>query len=323
MGTWLIRIVIITLVIVILFLFHRLERIIFFERRIKRYTIHSAKEDISIMDRTAIKYRKVLSKFENNEKLKKNSNHYKKYITLGSTENPTIFLLNKLIIGIVFTLLVIFSTLISGNIASFPVLIISFIIGYYIYDVYLYISTKNKKKKIKNDMLRAVILLNNSFKAGKSILQSVHIASKELPKPIKDEFKKIEQDMSYGLSADIAFQRFSKRVNLEEATYISSSLTILNKTGGNIVSVFSSIEKTLFDRKKLENELKTSAAASNFVVKFLMVIPLIFTLLIYIISPNYFNPLFETPLGYFVLLIIFLMLLIFIYLLNKIMKVKV
>ena len=38
--------------------------------------------------------------------------------------------------------------------------------------------------------------------------------------------------------------------------YLSSSLTILNRTGGNIVAVFDSIEKTLFDKKKLKEELK-------------------------------------------------------------------
>ena len=323
MTIWLPRIVIILITILILLLFHRLERTIFIDRRIKKYTIHSAKEDTSLMDRLYIKYKKILSKYENNEKIKKHSESYKKYVTLGETTNSAIFIINKLIIGILFTTLVILSTIISGKLAPFIEIIISFVIGYYIYDIYLYISTKNKKKKIKNDMLRAVILLNSSFKAGKSILQAVSIASKELPKPISTEFKRIYQDMRYGISADIAFNRFSKRVDLEEASYVASSLTILNKTGGNIVSVFNSIEKTLFDRKKLENDLKTSAAASNFVVKFLMFIPLIFTLIIYIISPDYFTPLFTSPLGYFILVLIALMFITFIYLLNKIMKVGI
>ena len=323
MTIWISRLCIILIVIAILVIVYKIERIIFFEKRIKEYTVHNQKEDISFMDKLSIKYYNFISKFKNNKNLEKHSSNYQKYITLGEVENPIFFLIHKLIIGIFFTGLVILSSIINGKIASFFSLIISFIIGYYLYDIYLYFSAKSKKKRIKNDMLRAVILLNNSFKAGKSILQSVSIASEKLPKPINLEFKRIYQDMTYGLSADIAFQRFSNRVQLEEAKYIASSLSILNKTGGNIVSVFSSIEKTLFDRKKLENDLKTSAAASNLVVKFLMGIPIVFVLLIYIISPNYFEPLFSSPLGYFILFIIWMMFIIFIYLLNKIMKVKV
>lgn len=172
-------------------------------------------------------------------------------------------------------------------------------------------------------MLRAVIVMNNAFKAGKSTLQAIEIASLDLPMPIAREFQKIYQDMSYGLSVDVAFGRFAKRVKLEEANYIASSLTILNKTGGNIIHVFSSIERTLFDKKKLESDLKNSTAASNLVVKVLMVIPIIFVLLIYVISPTYFEPLFSSTLGYMILLIIGLMFISYIYLLNKIMKVKV
>ena len=65
----------------------------------------------------------------------------------------------------------------------------------------------------------------------------------------------MHQEMKYGLSVDVVFDRFAKRMNLEEAEYLSSSLTILNRTGGNIVAVFNSIEKTLFDKKKLNEEL--------------------------------------------------------------------
>ena len=129
--------------------------------------------------------------------------------------------------------------------------------------------------------------------------------------------------MSYGLSADVAFGRFSNRIKLEEANYIASSLAVLNKTGGNIVSVFNAIEKSLYDKKKLENELKTSSGASRLVVKFLMGVPVVFVMFIYAVSPHYFDSLFSSFLGYFLLFIIWLMFVIYIYLLNKILKVKV
>ena len=308
---------------VIVLLLWKVQKLLFFERRIKRYSLSDNKEDISIMDNLDMKYHEFLARFEKNEKLQNRSSSYRKYITLGENENPVFFLLHKLVLAVVFTILVVLSSILSGKLVSFIGVLVSFIIGYYVYDIYLYITAKMKKKKIKNEMLRAVILMNNSFKAGKSILQSVLIVSEKLPNPISQEFKRIYQDMSYGLSADVAFLRFSNRVHLEEATFVATSLSILNKTGGNIISVFNSIEKTLFDKKKLENDLKSSSSASNLVVKFLMGIPIVFVLLIYVISPSYFEPLFSSPLGYFMLFLMWIMFIMYIYLLNKIMKVKV
>ena len=69
--------------------------------------------------------------------------------------------------------------------------------------------------------------------------------------------------------------------------------------------------------------MKNSTAASNLVVKVLMVIPILFVMIIYVISPSYFAPFFTSGLGYFILGIILLMFIIYIYLLNKIMKVRV
>ena len=130
-------------------------------------------------------------------------------------------------------------------------------------------------------------------------------------------------DMKYGLSVDTVFERFAKRVDLEEAVFLSSSLTILNKTGGNIVEVFSSIERTLFDKKKLNEELKNISASPKMVTRVLLVIPIIFISIIYILNPSYFAPLFSSTLGYMIIVTIVLMFIIYVILLNKITKIDV
>ena len=319
-----IRIILVTILFIILLTIYKINRIILLDKRISRYSLKRlSTEDISLSDKFLIKYKKTINKFYQNKYLKKLSQKYDKYLYGMDDSNAIIFIINKLVIAFLFVLLIIISNTIKGNIISFITFIFSFIIGYYIYDIYLIIALKSRKKKIKNDMLRAVIVMNNAFKVGKSIIQAVTIVSNTLPRPISIEFKKIAEDMSYGLSADVAFNRFAKRVNLDEANFIASSLTILNKTGGNIVNVFSSIEKTLFDKKKLETDLKNSTAASDLVVKFLSIVPIIFIVLIYMVSPTYFDPLFNSILGYMIIGIIILMFSVYLYLLNKIMKVSV
>ena len=320
----LIRILLGLIALGIIILLFKLHKTIKLERRIARYSLKmDTQEDLSYFDKLTHKYQNLVKKCTKNKRLVKYSKSYEKYTQVGESVSAINFIINKLIIAVSFVILLIISYSIQGKLISFLGFIISFIIGYYIYDIYLIISQKARTKKIKNEMLRAVIIMNNAFKVGKSTLQAVEIASNDLPYPISKEFEKIYQDMSYGLSTDVAFQRFAKRVKLEEANYIASVLTILNKTGGNIINVFSSIEKTLFDKKKLESDLKNSTSASNLVVKVLMVIPILFILIIYIVSPTYFDPLFTSTLGYIVLVIIIMMFIIYTYLLNKIMKVKV
>lgn len=316
------------LFIVILWLLRK-QKSLKLERRIGRYSLTPLKnktknktltEEIKTLYKTAIiKLRKPLSKMSFLNNLSKK---YSKY-TINESDKTIDFISKKLLISFIFIILVIITKIIKLKTFSIFSLIIYFIFGFYLYDIYLIIERKRRNKIIEDQILRAIIIMNNAFKAGKSTLQAVEIASKELNEPISNEFQKIYKDMKYGLSIDTVFERFAKRVEVEEARYVSSSLTVLNQTGGNIIKIFSSIEKTLFDKKKLQEELKNLTASSKLIVKILLIIPIIFTLLIYVLNPTYFAPLLNSTLGILILIVILLMFILYIVILRKITKVKV
>ena len=318
----LIQILLVFAFIVIITAFLRINNAYKLEKRIAKYSIRYKNNELALVDRIFKKYFSFVK--SQRKKIRKLfpmlTRMYDKY-SVGSIYRAEDYIVHKLFISMIFILLTIASMGIQGKIVGFIQLIFSFIIGFYVLDIYLIISNRSNKRKIENDMLRAIIIMNNAFKSGKSTIQAVEIASKKLPKPIGYEFEKIYEEMKYGMSIDAVFNRFSKRVNIEEAEYLSSSLTILNKTGGNIVAVFDSIEKTLFDKKKLKEELKNSTTVSKLVVKILLFVPIIFVGIIYLLNPSYFKPFFDSTLGYILIFIILLMFIIYAYLLDKIVKV--
>ena len=190
---------------------------------------------------------------------------------------------------------------------------------------YIFLNFKylQKRKQIEEDLLKAIIIMNHCFKSGRNIMQAIEIVKNELNGPIRDEFQKIHMDMTYGLSIDVVFQRFYERVKLEDAKYITSTLTLLNKTGGNIVNVFSSIEKSIFNKKKLQNEMKSLTASSIFVFRILVLLPILFVAGILLMYQNYFAPFFKTPYGFLLLLFIIMLYLFYIFTIKKVLKVKI
>ena len=320
----LIQVVAILAFIFIVTLFFKLNNAVKLEKRIEKYSVRYDKDtdDSSLFDSTWKNY----MMFVKNQRKKINKlfpglvRKYDKY-SVGSNQKPVDYITHKLVISVILVLLTIVATGIHGRIVSLLQILISLVIGFYALDIYLIINSKINKKKIEEDMLRAIIIMNNAFKSGKSTIQAVEVASKKLPKPICYEFQKIYEEMKYGLSFDTVFDRFSKRVDLEEAEYLSSSLTILNRTGGNIVAVFDSIEKTMFDKRKLNEELKNSTTVSKLVVKILLFVPILFVLVIYLLNPNYFDPFFDSTLGYIVLFVIIIMFILYAYFLDRIVRV--
>ena len=320
-----IQIVLIFSLIGVIAFFVRLNDTIKIEKRVARYSVkgNRSKFDKSYYDIVFDGYysfvklqRKKISRL-----FPRLVRRYDKYVTDGEVRAAD-YVTHKIMLSFLFILLTIIATVIQGKFITLVQFLVSLVLGFYILDIILLIFSKFNKKKIENDMLRAIIIMNNAFKSGKSTIQAVEIASKKLPKPISSEFKRMHQEMKYGLSVDVVFDRFAKRIKLEEAEYLSSSLTILNRTGGNIVVVFNSIEKTLFDKMKLKEELKNSTTVSNLLVKVLLFVPFVFVFIIYVLNPKYFDPFFESSLGYILLGTILILFIIYAYLLQKIVKVE-
>lgn len=323
-----IQVIIMIVLFCIIILLLRQSKAIKCEKRIARYSISPLEyKDKSFADivydkyyRGVIKLSKVLKK---NKFITKKSLKYEKYLGYLPNFEVIDFISNKIIISGIYIIITIFSITLQTRVVTILELIINLMIGYYLLDVYLYYRQKYMKKVIEKQVLKAVIVMNNAFKAGKSTMQAIYIASQELAAPLNYEFRRMYDEMQYGLSIDVVFDRLSKRVDNEAIQYLASSLIILNKTGGNIIKVFSSIERTLFDNQKLNEELKNLTASSNVVVKILLCIPFIFTFLIFILSPTYFNPLFDSSLGHIVILLIILIFISYIWFLQRVMKVKV
>ena len=255
--------------------------------------------------------------------IKKHSTKYDNDVKIDSHIRDGLdYISIKVLVGITASILVMSSFLFRYLNFDIMKVLIAFVIGYLLPNIFITISRNKRKKKIQDDLLKAVMIMNNSFKSGRNIMQAINTVEEELDGPIADEFKKIALDISYGLSIDTVFNRFYNRVGLEDAKYIASSLTLLNKTGGNIIKVFSMIEKSFYDRKKLQNELRSLTASSIFVFRVLVALPIFFAIVISILNKDYFKPLFSSMFGIFIFIIIVSIYVLYILVIKKVLEVR-
>ena len=298
------------------------------ERRIAEYSI-SPKEKYNLpwLDKQKNNLNKVIkfiSKFmSRSEVLKKYSKRYNKYINFDekNIKKPIDYISIKLLCGIFLSILYLISSAMRYEPDGMLFLVV-FILGFFIPDVYLSITKKQRMKELEENLLEAVIIMNNAFKSGKNILEAIDIVKNELNGPLKEEFKKVYLDLTYGLDIDVVFNRFYDRVKLDDIKYISSSLTLLNQTGGNIVKVFSSIENNFYDKKVLNEELEALTSSSKLMYKMLMFIPIIIVLVLFVLNPEYFNPLFKNALGIMIIIISLVLYVGYALIIKKVTKVK-
>ena len=294
-------------------------RLFKFQKRIENYVV--VKEDVknlSIVDKIINAYQVEREKLS--KKLKK---YLPQALFYNKKEEEDILLFTDSIISSCF-FVVIYILLIAFGFCRFSFLfsILIFLIGFDFPEVIHLIYKKKREKQIEKDLLKAITLMSHSFQAGKSMIQAVQVVSMELDGPLALEFSKIYQDMIHGLGFQTSFRRFEKRVNLSEVKYITASLTILDKTGGNMKDVFSSIEKNLYTRRSLDMELKATIASSRLVFYILLLLPICLGILLSITSPNYLQIFFTSSMGIFLFVIGISIYIIYIIIIYHIMKIE-
>lgn len=313
---------------IILYRIVKINKTIKYNDRLSKYTVKTNEvETKSFADNIVELYRlfrlKIAKFLSKRTSFKKMAKKYERYVHKPTVSylDSLIIVSNKICISILFGLTYLIINIIEKTFNPFIMLLVM-ILGYFAYNVYLNIIETKRNKDIENDLLKAIVIMNNAFKSGYNITQAIDIVTKDLTGPISEEFERIGNDLKYGLEIKDVFDRFYDRVQIEDAKYITSSLNLLNLTGGNLVGIFNNIEKSFTNSKRLRDELNAMTSSSKFVYYTLLVIPIILIIVLNALNPTYFTPLFNHPIGYFIMLLAILLYISYILIIKKILRVE-
>jgi len=319
--------------IVLLYGFYRIYkfyRSYVFDKRFGPYSVELLEDDSdSLFDNISYWYKGIRNKLSKvlikSKLLIDYSKKYEKYSTKSRVTSIDLmnYISTKIFIGLLGVLLLLFSSVFKYINLDLYLILFVFLVGFFILDVYLMIMDKIKINRIEKDMGKAIIIMNNAFKSGYSIMQAIYLVYTELDGPISIEFKKMYMDITFGLNMEVVFKRFADRVKCVEASFMSTSLSVLNKTGGNIVQVFNSVERSLMTRKKLKDELDSVSASARAVFKILVCIPVFLVGMLLLLNSGYFIPLLTTPIGILCLILSVLIYVLYIFIIRRIVYVEV
>ncbi|MBP9682779.1 MAG: type II secretion system F family protein [Bacteriovorax sp.] len=210
----------------------------------------------------------------------------------------------------------------------------SWIIGSILGSILAFIGFKAPKiivdylveKRIKAyslQMVDALQLLSNGIRAGLSVPQAIGMIVDEMPPPISQEFNVILQQNRIGMPLEECFENLTKRVPTEDNDMFVSSVNILRETGGNLAETFDTIVDVIRERVRLQQKVDTYTASGRFQGMTIGAMPYALGLIYYVQDPNSMTPLFTTVIGFIMLTLAVLFDLAGIYVIMKIVKIKI
>jgi tight adherence protein B len=180
-----------------------------------------------------------------------------------------------------------------------------------------------RKKKYQVQMVDALNLMANGIRAGLTVPQAIGMVVDELPAPVSQEFNLVLQQAKIGVPLDEALENLKKRVYTEDNEMFVTSVTILRETGGNLAETFDTIVAVIRERVRLQLKIETYIASGKMQAYIIGAMPFLMIIMFGSGDPDYFPLLFGTVLGIVALVIICGMVALGMWVIMKIIDIKV
>ena len=177
--------------------------------------------------------------------------------------------------------------------------------------------------KIKSQLVDSLGLIGNALRSGLSLQQGFQMASEEMPPPISQELSRIVSEQQLGKSFDQCLLEFQKRVPVEEVELLVTSLITLKETGGNIIETIEIITHTIREEQRVLGKIKTITTQGIAQAVVISMLPFVLAAALYIVSPGYIEPMLTHPIGWGMIAFMLLMQATGMYLMKKIVTIKV
>ena len=172
--------------------------------------------------------------------------------------------------------------------------IVGLVIGVFLPGMYVGQAQKTRLRKFDDQLGDMLNLMVNGLRAGYSTLQAMEAVSRELPSPIADEFRRVVQEMQFGLTMEDALDHILRRIRSDDLDLVVTAINVQREVGGNLAEILDVISYTIRERVRIKGEIKSLTAQGQATAWVISALPIGLMLILFIVNRDYmmmfFNP---------------------------------
>lgn len=167
------------------------------------------------------------------------------------------------------------------------------VIAYFVPNIYLRRSINKRQLAFEKQLLDVLILINGAVRAGFSLLQALELVVKEMKSPASEEFGRVVQEVSLGVSLPRALHNLAARMHNNDLDLVVTAVDIHHSVGGNLATMLSAVSETIRERIRLLGEVRVITTQQRYTGYLLSLLPFFIGGAMFIINPEYMLRLFE------------------------------
>lgn len=189
----------------------------------------------------------------------------------------------------------------------------------------LYVARAKSKRlaHIEQQLPDALDLIGRALRAGHAFPTALKMVGDEMNDPLAGEFRAAFDEVNFGIAMPDALMNLATRVPSTDLRYFVIAVLIQRETGGNLAELLSSISAIIRDRIKLMGQIQVLSAEGRLSAWILSLLPFGAALMIQLTNPKFLEVLYTDPAGRKMLVVAGVMMLLGIFAMRKIIRIRV
>jgi tight adherence protein B len=163
--------------------------------------------------------------------------------------------------------------------------------------VYLMYKRSRRRERFQTQFPDALDMITRAIRAGNALSSAIRLVGQEMPDPVGQEFRQIDEEIRLGMDPGDALFRLQGRVRTEDVRFFCTAIKIQRGSGGNLAEILERLAEVIRERFKILSYARVLAAQHRWSAILVGLSPLIFGVMFQILHPGFFDPLFNDPIG--------------------------
>lgn len=163
--------------------------------------------------------------------------------------------------------------------------------------LYLVAKRNRRLKRFELHFADAVDMISRSIRAGNALSAAIQMVGDEMADPVGHEFRHVTEEIRLGVEPGEALARLQDRMPTEDVQFFCNAVRIQRGAGGNLAEILDRLSDVIRKRFELLSHARVLSAQQRYAAIFVGLSPLLFSIIFYFLSPGYFDPLIESPVG--------------------------
>ncbi len=148
----------------------------------------------------------------------------------------------------------------------------------------------------------ALEFLGRSMLAGHGFSSSLNLLTEESPEPLASVFRLVSNEIQLGSPLESALAKLAVQIPLVDVRFFVAAVLLQQSSGGNLAGILNNLAFVVRERFRLSGEVSAASAHGRLTSMVLIALPVLLTIALLIMDPEYLADFALQPEGRFLLM---------------------